>query len=133
MGTYLIIHMGPEVHVWDLGDAGVDQLERLVFAARISLDIPPAVTGFPGDSGVVVMVTQGEPHHTLMARAKVGTAEDLAAVDPAAVSAYQTARADAHRDVQLEAARAALADLDPAALAALLEHPDVAAKLDGKA
>jgi len=108
---YLIIQIGADAHVWPLGTERVDEQEALVQAARVALGIAPEVTGLP-DSGATIAITFGEPHHTLMARATLGTADDLLKVDRARVAAHAAARADIARRVHIDAVRAAYALLD---------------------
>lgn len=144
---WLIIHTPGQPYVWNLGELGDDYelRERLVYAARLSVGFPatddwatnPQITeqfvadGLPPREVLAssVMLSPGEPHHTLMARAVVGTRAELEAVSADAVDAYRRDHLDSQRRAAVEAHAAALASLDPEVLAAILAHPS----LEGRA
>lgn len=120
MDEWLIIHTPTEVYCWDLGAPTDDEREDLVDRARVSCGLTPEDTGAPDATGVVIMLTFGEPHETLMDRAVVGTAADLAKVNRAKVQAHKAGRAQAARQVQIDAAKTVLAALHPADLAGVI-------------
>lgn len=105
---WLIIHTPGGVYCWDLGAPADDEREDLVNRARVLASVP-AQDVWPGDgTGYVIMLSYGEPHATLLARATVGTVGDLAAVDVAAVEAHQAGRDELARQERLAGATAAL-------------------------
>lgn len=121
---WLIIHKGDTVMVWNLGQPG-NAREDLIHRGRVAAGIPADHDW--ADGGWSVGIGFGRPHEKLMARATVGTVADLGEVGEAEVAEHRDALAEIARQDQIEAAKTALAALDPAALAAVLEHPDVVA------
>ena len=117
---WLIVRTPDAIHVWPVWGETDQPDEALINAARVAVGFP-AHDNWPDDgSGYSVALTLGEPHHTLLAQATVGTVADLSKVDPAAVQAYATARVAAGRQAQIDAAKMALMQLDPAGKAAAI-------------
>jgi len=142
MDQWLIIHTLNRSYVWHLGYVDDDhERERLVYAARLSVEFPATddwatsgetvlefvADGVPPREVLVyaVMLSPGVLYHTLMARAVVGTRAELEAVPVDAVDAYRREHLDSQRRAAVEAHAAALAQLDPELLAEILAHPSL--------
>jgi hypothetical protein len=125
--TWLIIHMlDGSVHVWDLGEIDPTDLEAASVAARTAVGFQ-ADDQWPHEDGpAAVMVSYGEPHHTLMERATVHHRSELSKVDAAAVATYQAELERVRQTALVDTFATTLAGLDPAVLAAILAHPAVA-------
>lgn len=121
MSQWLIIHKGPDWHVWPLGDDLTDdELQDLIMRARCAVEFPDGDDWVKDIAQTTIQVTHGEPHPTMLARATVHDRGDLKAVDPAALTTYRGRCAAAARRVRLDAARAAMTLLSVDELAQLL-------------
>lgn len=77
--------------------------------ARASVGFPPGDRwAHEGEPGVQVMLTLGEPHKTLMARA---TAHALSELDRIDATAYRAVHADQRREELIASAETAIASL----------------------
>ncbi len=122
---WLVIRHSDQVWVWNLGPADNDARYDLVARARVASGYPVDLDWFSDPSLAQITVSPGRPHQTLLDRATVGTLAELAAVDSAEVAQLFEHLAGQDRQRQVDAALALLGQLDPAALAAVLAHPDV--------
>lgn len=121
MTTWLIIHKGPEWHVWPLGElADDDELQDLIMRARVAVGFPDGDEWVKDIAQTTIQITHGEPHPDMMARATVHDRVELAAVDAAGLAAYRGRCHEATRQARIEAARQALAPLSDADRRALL-------------
>lgn len=122
MSWFLIIHHGDAVHCWDIGDhpptpEGEAERDELIMRARHSVGFPVGDRwAHEGNPRVQVMLTQGEPHPTLLARATVHRLSDLDRVD---ASAYRAQCNERRRAALLDAAEAAILTLPATEQAAL--------------
>jgi hypothetical protein len=123
---WLIVHTPDQVYVWNLGQPDETTLDAALFAARTAVGFP-AHDQWPGGPHSLGLAP-GRPHTTLMARARVGALEQLAQVPADDVAAYRDQYASNVRQAAIDSAASVLAALDPAALAAVLDHPDVVAQ-----
>lgn len=114
LNWWLIVQTPAGVWAWDCGEdyeAAIDM--ELHNAARV-------IGGFVEhddprrwiDEGYDIQLSRGTPHPTLLRRATVGTAADLAAVDRDAVGRHAAGRAEFYRGQRLAAAVDALGALD---------------------
>jgi hypothetical protein len=122
---WLIIHAPGGPWCWPLG-GDQSERERLVAAGRVLAGFPADEAWVDDDSKRAVMVSLGEPHQTLIARATVGTLADLRKVDPTLVDAHQAGRAQWSHTRQVEAVALLLATMDSDTLATVLADPAVA-------
>lgn len=112
MDQWLIIHLHEKVWVANLAEE--TDVDSLVDAARVLAGFPSTDDWWQDPTDMSVILTMGEPHPTLMARATVLTVEQLRGASPADVAEDRRQRAEAARGARVAAARAALAQLDPA-------------------
>ncbi|MES2211024.1 MAG: hypothetical protein V4515_12730 [Chloroflexota bacterium] len=122
---WLVIRHGGGTWAWNLGPADDEARYDLVARARVACGYPTGLDWFADPEQAQITVSPGEPHQTLLARATVGTLADLAAVDAGRLAELLEHLAAQDRQRQVDAALAVLGQLDPAALAAVLAHPDV--------
>jgi hypothetical protein len=116
--TWLVIHTAAgAVHAWNLGDADLETREHATWAARAQLAFVADDSWVTSEDPSSVAITFGQPHHTLMAVAQVGTLADLQAVKPAVVAAYRDEYAKTQRATAIESAHRMLAGLDDEARA----------------
>jgi hypothetical protein len=122
---WIIIH-APEggVYAWP---AGGDPGDAELNAARTLVGFPPNDDWIDDDSGWQLMLTNGEPHHTLMERAIVGTLADLNKVDPTAVAEHSETRRRGYVTRRAAAVLTALAALDDETLTVVLADANAAA------
>jgi hypothetical protein len=125
---WLIIHAPGGPWCWPLG-GDQSERDRLVAAGRVLAGFPADEAWVDDDSKLAVMVSLGEPHPTLIARATVGTLADLRKVDQALVDAHQAGRAQWSHTRQVEALALMLATMDSDTLATALADPAIAAKV----
>jgi hypothetical protein len=128
LDRWLVIILGEQAWLWNLGQAEQDELVDLVNAARVIAGFPASDdwSQDPAGRGMSVAFTFGEPHHTMMARATVGTVEQLRGVDRAKVRAHARARELDARAARIASAKAAFGDMAPAELDEVFRHrPDV--------
>lgn len=120
-GQWLIMHTPDGPYVWALGDPFDDELADLVDAARVVAEFPAHDRWVYDGQGYMLFVSRGEsPHHTLMARATLGTRDQLAAVDRRLVAGHREARQKAAVADRMSKATAAVAALDDTTLAQIL-------------
>lgn len=125
MMWWLVITTRAGVYAWPVWEDGEHPDERLINAARVLTGFPADDSSWVVDRGYDLQLTPGTPHHTLLARATVGTVDDLRAVHDAKVDEHVAARVDAHQAVLVASAKDALAALPPELLALVVTHPDL--------
>lgn len=123
---WLIVHTPDGPLCWNLGSPTDDELEPLINAARLAAGVPANEDWIQDGSGFAVMLTRGEPHDTLLARATVSPVAELRAADRAAVEEHAAGRQAAAHERHVAATKNTLAALPPEVLAAVLAHPDLA-------
>lgn len=119
MSWWLILHTPDGPHVWDLGDPDDTTRGELVERARTLIGFPVAESWLSDYEHWHPMLSYGDPHPTLLAKATVHDVADLAKVPAVQLDDYRRRCHESVRQAQLDAARAALANLDPAQLDAL--------------
>lgn len=122
---WLVIRHSDQTWAWNLGPANHAARYDLVMRARVACGYPIGLDWVPDPSLGQITVSPGEPHQTLLDQATVGTLADLLAVDDAKVADLVATLAEQDRQRQIDVALIVLANLDPAGLAAVLQHPDV--------
>lgn len=83
---WLILHSPDASWVWRFGQPGDEERNHLIGAARVLTGFPAHDDWISDGSGWSLTLTDGEPHHSLMARATVNA--DLSVVDTAAMNTY---------------------------------------------
>lgn len=117
-----------QLHLWHVGEVDDDRAAAALEAAKAFHAVPAdwIVAYMAGEPSWCVSLLEGEPHHTLMSRATVAEFAALA-VTAEQLQTHRDGEAARTTELKLENARAALVDLQPADLKALLAEPAVAA------
>lgn len=124
MDWWLIVQTPSGLHLWNLGRPADEQRDDLILRARTHIGFPAGDALLPGAGNWDLALSPGEPHGTLLHRATVHDLADLARVPDADVQAYRCDCEQAARTASLDAARAAIAQLDSAQRDALRAELD---------
>jgi hypothetical protein len=124
---YLYVRTPDGNFCWKVGEPPLT--EDVVNAARAHAGFPTHDNWFDDNSGFDIQYSPGDPHpdYLELHAPQMLDVGHLHKVDREAVTAHADARAQWYADRQVRAVKDALTSLDPAVLAAVLAHPEVAA------
>lgn len=112
MTSWLIVHTPDGPHVWNLGEPDDATREDLILRAKVAVGFPAGDQWLADLQRWNCMLSGGEPHPKLTARATVHTLAELDAIGQGDLQSYRDRCHEACRTAQLEAARLAIAGLD---------------------